>query len=74
MELLLRNTLTPIKISGIVKHKRLTSDKHGEQILWKVLEISNNSVKLSRVSKEVDKAIKAEFNIWCDLSEVEVFK
>ena len=70
MELLWRNTLTPIKISGIVKHKSFTIDKLGEQILWKVLEISNNSVKLSRVDKE----ITAEFNIWCDLSEVEVFK
>ena len=47
-----------------------TTDKHGEQILWKVFEISNNSVKLSKVNTEV----KAEFNIWCDLSEVEVFK
>ena len=47
-----------------------TTDKLGEQILWKVLEISNNSVKLSRVDKE----ITAEFNIWCDLSEVDVVK
>lgn len=70
MELLWRNTLTPIKISDIVKHKMLTTDKHGKQILWKVLEISNNSVKLSRVDKE----ITAEFSVWCDLSEVEVFK
>ena len=70
MELLWRNTLTPIKISDIVKHKMFTTDKHGEQILWKVLEISNNSVKLSRIGKE----ITAEFNIWCDLSEIEVFK
>ena len=67
---LVNNTLTPIKISDIVKHKMFTTDKLGEQILWKVLEISNNSVKLSRVDKE----ITAEFNIWCDLSEVEVFK
>ena len=67
---LVNNTLTPIKISDIVKHKMLTTDKLGEQILWKVLEISNNSVKLSRVDKE----ITAEFNIWCDLSEIEVFK
>ena len=62
--------MTPIKISDIVKHKSFTTDKHGEQILWKVLEITNNSVKLSRVDKE----ITAEFNIWCDLSEIEVFK
>ena len=70
MELLWRNTLTPIKISDIVKHKMLTTDKLGEQILWKVLEISNNSVKLSRVDKE----ITAEFSIWCDLSEIELIK
>ena len=62
--------LTPINISDIVKHKSFTTDKLGEQILWKVLEISNNSVKLSRVDKE----ITAEFNIWCDLSEVDVVK
>ena len=62
--------MTPIKVSDIVKHKMFTTDKYGEQILWKVLEITNNSVKLSRVDKE----ITAEFNIWCDLSEVEVFK
>ena len=62
--------MTPIKISDIVKHKMFTSDKLGEQILWKVLEISNNSVKLSRVDKE----IAAEFIIWCDLSEIEIFK
>ena len=67
---LVNNTLTPIKISDIVKHKMFTTDKLGEQILWKVLEISNNSVKLSRVDKE----ITAEFIIWCDLSEIEVFK
>ena len=67
---LVNNTLTPIKISDIVKHKMFTTDKLGEQILWKVLEISNNSVKLSRVNTEV----KADFSIWCDLSEVEVFK
>lgn len=66
----MNNTLTPIKISDIVKHKMFTTDKLGEQILWKVLEISNNSVKLSRVDKE----ITAEFNIWCDLSEVDVVK
>ena len=70
MELLWRSILTPIKISDIVKHKSFTTDKLGEQILWKVLEISNNSVKLSRVDKE----ITAEFIIWCDLSEIEVFK
>ena len=70
MELLWRSILTPIKISDIVKHKILTTDKSGEQILWKVLEISNNSVKLSRVDKE----ITAEFSIWCDLSEVDVVK
>ena len=69
MELSWRNILTPIKISDIVRHKILTTDKLGEQILWKVLEISNNSVKLSRIGKE----ITAEFNIWCDLSEIEVF-
>lgn len=68
--ILVNNLLTPIKISDIVKHKMFTTDKLGEQILWKVLEISNNSVKLSRVDKE----IAAEFNIWCDLSEIEVFK
>lgn len=68
--ILVNNMLTPIKISDIVKHKMFTTDKHGEQILWKVLEISNNSVKLSRVNTEV----KADFSIWCDLSEVEVFK
>ena len=62
--------MTPIKISDIVKHKILTTDKHGEQILWKVLEISNNSVKLSRVNTEV----KADFSIWCDLSEIELIK
>ena len=62
--------MTTIKISDIVKHKMFTTDKLGEQILWKVLEISNKSVKLSRVDKEVN----PEFNIWCDLSEVEVFK
>ena len=62
--------LTQINISDIVKHKSFTTDKFGEQILWKVLEISNNSVKLSRV----DKDITAEFNIWCDLSEVDVVK
>ena len=70
MELLWRNALTPIKISDIVKHKSFTTDKLGEQILWKVLEISNNSVKLSKVDKE----ITAEFNIWCDLSEIELIK
>ena len=70
MELLWRNALTPIKISDIVKHKMFTTDKLGEQILWKVLEISNNSVKLSKVDKE----ITAEFNIWCDLSEIELIK
>ena len=70
MELLWRNTLTPIKISDIVKHKMLITDKLGEQILWKVLEISNNSVKLSRVNTEV----KADFSIWCDLSEIELIK
>ena len=70
MELLWRNTLTPIKISDIVKHKMFTTDKHGEQMLWKVLEISNNSVKLSRVNTEV----KADFSIWCDLSEIELIK
>jgi len=64
------NTLTPIKISDIVKHKMLTTDKHGEQILWRVLEISNNSVKLSRVNTEV----KVDFSIWCDLSEIELIK
>ena len=63
---LVNNTLTPIKISDIVKHKSFTTDKLGEQILWKVLEISNNSVKLSRVDKE----ITADFSIWCDLSEI----
>lgn len=68
--ILVNNLLTQIKISDIVKHKTFTTDKHGEQILWKVLETSNNSVKLSRVDTE----ITAEFNIWCDLSEVEVFK
>lgn len=68
--ILVNNLLTPIKISDIVKHKMFTTDKLGEQILWKVLEISNNSVKLSRVNTEV----KADFSIWCDLSEVEVFK
>ena len=62
--------MTPIKVSDIVKHKMFTTDKYGEQILWKVLEISNNSVKLSRVDKE----ITAEFNIWCDLSEVDAVK
>ena len=66
----MNNLLTPIKISDIVKHKMLTTDKHGEQILWKVLEISNNSVKLSRVNTEV----KADFSIWCDLSEIELVK
>ena len=68
--ILVNNMLTPIKISDIVKHKMLTTDKHGEQILWKVLEISNNSVKLSRV----DKGVNPEFNIWCDLSEVDAVK
>ena len=68
--ILVNNLLTPIKISDIVKHKSFTTDKLGEQILWKVLEISNNSVKLSRVDKE----ITAEFSIWCDLSEVDVVK
>jgi len=67
---LVNNTLTPIKISDIVKHKMLTTDKHGEQILWKVLEISNNSVKLSRLNTEV----KVDFSIWCDLSEIELIK
>lgn len=67
---LVNNTLTPIKISDIVKHKMLTTDKHGEQILWRVLEISNNSVKLSRVNTEV----KVDFSIWCDLSEIELIK
>ena len=62
--------MTPIKVSDIVKHKMFTTDKLGEQILWKVLEISNKSVKLSRIGKE----ITAEFIIWCDLSEIEVFK
>ena len=62
--------MTPIKISDIVKHKMFTTDKSGEQILWKVLEISNNSVKLSRIGKE----ITAEFNIWCDLSEIDSVK
>ena len=62
--------LTQIKISDIVKHKSFTTDKLGEQILWKVLEISNNSVKLSRVNKEVN----YEFNIWCDLSEIDSVK
>lgn len=62
--------MTPIKISDIVKHKMFTTDKLGEQILWKVLEISSNSVKLSRVNKEV----KADFSIWCDLSEIELIK
>ena len=66
----MNNTLTPIKISDIVKHKMLTTDKHGEQILWRVLEISNNSVKLSRVNTEV----KVDFSIWCDLSEIELIK
>ena len=66
----MNNLLTPIKISDIVKHKSFTTDKLGEQILWKVLEISNNSVKLSRVNTEV----KADFNIWCDLSEIELIK
>ena len=47
-----------------------TTDKHGEQMLWKVLEISNNPVKLSRVNTEV----KADFSIWCDLSEIELIK
>ena len=68
--ILVNNLLTPIKISDIVRHKILTTDKSGEQILWKVLEISNNSVKLSRVDKE----ITAEFNIWCDLSEIDSVK
>lgn len=68
--ILVNNLLTPIKISNIVRHKMLTTDKYSEQILWKVLEISNNSVKLSRVDKE----ITAEFNIWCDLSEIELIK
>ena len=66
----MNNTLTQIKISDIVKHKMLTTDKHGEQILWRVLEISNNSVKLSRVNTEV----KVDFSIWCDLSEIELIK
>ena len=66
----MNNLLTPIKISDIVKHKSFTTDKLGEQILWKVLEISNNSVKLSRVNTE----FKADFNIWCDLSEIELIK
>ena len=66
----MNNTLTPIKISDIVKHKMLTTDKHGEQILWRVLEISNNSVKLSRLNTEV----KVDFSIWCDLSEIELIK
>ena len=64
--ILVNNILTLIKISDIVKHKSFTTDKLGEQILWKVLEISNNSVKLSRVDKE----ITADFSIWCDLSEI----
>jgi len=68
--ILVNNTLTPIKISDIVKHKMLTTDKHGEQILWRVLEISNNSVKLSRLNTEV----KVDFSIWCDLSEIELIK
>ena len=66
----MNNMLTQINLSDIVKHKSFTTDKFGEQILWKVLEISNNSVKLSRVNKEV----KADFNIWCDLSEIELIK
>ena len=68
--ILVNNLLTPIKVSDIVKHKMFATDKSGEQILWKVLEISNNSVKLSRVDKE----ITAEFNIWCDLSEIDSVK
>jgi len=35
-----------------------------------VLEISNNSVKLSRLNTEV----KVDFSIWCDLSEIELIK
>ena len=68
--ILVNNTLTPIKVSDIVKHNMFITDKLGEQILWKVLEISNNSVKLSRVNTEV----KADFSIWCDLSEIELIK
>lgn len=68
--ILVNNMLTQINISDIVKHKSFTTDKLGEQILWKVLEISNKSVKLSRVNTEV----KADFSIWCDLSEIELIK
>ena len=68
--ILVNNTLTPIKVSDIVKHNMFITDKLGEQILWKVLEISNNSVKLSRVNTEV----KPDFSIWCDLSEIELIK
>ena len=64
------NLLTPINISDIVKHKSFTTDRLGKQILWKVLEISDNSVKLSRVNTEVN----ADFSIWCDLSEIELIK